>query len=138
MERTDPKEVGRANAAVAWWMIGASMLAGAVMGAWSFGGPAEPPPGFERYDDLPRRLVRLAHIAAIMLPVLNLLYVPAAARFAMRRSCALLLFGTIALPSLLTLAAFWPPGLCLLPIAVLPIAAAVFALAFRLSRREPS
>jgi hypothetical protein len=132
------EEVGRANVAVAWWMIGLSMLAGAVLGAWSFGGPAAPPPGFETYDALPRRLVRLAHIAAIMLPVLNLLYVPAAARFAMRRSCALLLFGTVALPALLALAAFWPHGLHLLPLAVLPIVAAVFALAFRLSRREPS
>lgn len=130
--------IGRANVAAAWWMIGLSMLAGAVAGAWSFGGPLPPPAGLETYDALPRRLLRLAHVAAIMLPVLNLLYVPWAQRLGMRGgACALLLFGTIALPALLALAAFWPSGLFLLPVGVLPILAAIFALAIRVSRREP-
>ena len=48
--------------------------------SWSFGGPVAPPPGFRAFDDLPRRLVRLGHIAAIALPALNLLYVPWMAR----------------------------------------------------------
>jgi hypothetical protein len=68
--------IGRMNIHVAWWMIGAGMAAGAVLGLWSFGGPIEPPPGFRAFDDLPRRLTRLGHIAAIALPALNLLYVP--------------------------------------------------------------
>jgi len=118
-------------------MIGLSMAAGAVAGAWSFGGPVAPPAGLESYDSLPRRLLRLAHIAAIMLPVLNLLYVPWARGLGMRRgACAMLLFGTIALPALLTLTAWWPAGLFLLPVGVLPILAAVFSLAFRISRRD--
>ena len=32
--------------------------------AWSFNGPFPPPPGFDDYTSLPRRLVRLAHVAA--------------------------------------------------------------------------
>ena len=73
---------------------------------------------------LPRRLVRLGHIAGVALPALNLLYVPWMARSrwsrATRRTgCGLLLFGTLALPSLLGLAAFWGPGLYLLPVPVL-------------------
>ena len=72
--------MGRANVRVAWWMIGGSMAVGAVLGLWSFGGPVTPPPGFRAFDDLPRRLVRLGHIAAIALPALNLLYVPWMAR----------------------------------------------------------
>jgi hypothetical protein len=126
--RSEPA-LGHANVRVAWWMIGASMAVGAVLGLWSFGGPVSPPPGFRAFDDLPRRLVRLGHIAAIALPALNLLYVPWMARSrwseaARRAGCRLLLFGTVALPILLMLAAFWDPGRYLLP---LPVAALILA-----------
>ena len=126
--------VGRANIGVAWWMIGVSMAVGAVLGLWSFGGPVAPPPGFRAFDDLPRRLVRLGHIAAIALPVLNLHYVPWMVRSrwgeATRRAgCRLLLAGTVGLPSLLMVAAFWDPGRYLLPIPVGALIAAVFLLA---------
>ena len=136
--RTRPA-VGRANIRVAWWMIGASMAVGAVLGLWSFGGPVAAPPGFRAVDDLPRRLVRLGHIAAIALPVLNLHYVPWMARSrwgaARRRAgCRLLLFGTVGLPTLLMVAAFWDPGRYLLPIPVAALIAAVFLLAAGLSR----
>lgn len=134
--------VGRVNLRIAWWMIGAGMAAGAVLGLWSFGGPVAPPPGFRAFDDLPRRLTRLGHIAAIALPVLNLLYVPWMRRArwggAVRRAgCRLLLFGTIGLPSLLALAAFWGPGLYLLPLPVAALIAAILLLAVGLSRRVP-
>jgi hypothetical protein len=132
--------MGRANVRVAWWMIGGSMAVGAVLGLWSFGGPVTPPPGFRAFDDLPRRLVRLGHIAAIVLPALNLLYVPWMARSRWRSStrragCRLLLFGTVALPSLLMLAAFWSPGRYLLPIPVTALIAAVWLLAAGLPAR---
>ena len=131
---TSEPPMGRANVQVAWWMIGASMAVGGVLGLWSFGGPVPPPPGFRAFDDLPRRLVRLGHIAAIALPALNLLYVPWMARSRWRRSaqragCRLLLFGTVALPSLLMLAAFWSRGRYLLPIPVMALIAAICLLA---------
>jgi hypothetical protein len=134
--------MGRANVRVAWWMIGGSMAVGAVLGLWSFGGPVAPPPGFRAFDDLPRRLVRLGHVAAIALPALNLLYVPWMARSrwsgsARRAGCRLLLFGTVALPSLLMLAAFWGPGLYVLPIPVAALIAAVWLLAAGLPKRAP-
>ena len=139
--RSEPP-MGRANVRVAWWMIGGSMAVGAVLGLWSFGGPVAPPPGFRAFDDLPRRLVRLGHIAAIALPALNLLYVPWMARSrwsgsARRAGCRLLLFGTVALPSLLMLAAFWSPGRYLLPIPVAALIAAVWLLAAGLPARAP-
>ena len=132
--------IGRANVQVAWWMIGGSMAVGAVLGLWSFGGPVPPPPGFRAFDDLPRRLVRLGHIAAIALPVLNLLYVPWMARSrwggsTRRAGCRLLLFGTVSLPSFLMLAAFWDPGLYLLPFPVTTLIAAVWLLAAGLPAR---
>jgi hypothetical protein len=138
----DHPAMGRANIGVAWWMIGVSMAVGAVLGLWSFGGPVAPPPGFRAFDDLPRRLVRLGHIAAIALPVLNLLYVPWMVRSrwgeATRRAgCRLLLSGTVGLPSLLMVAAFWDPGRYLLPIPVGALMAAVFLLAAGLSGRAP-
>ena len=133
---------GAANIRTAWWMIGASMAVGAVLGLWSFGGPLSPPPGFRAFDDLPRRLVRLGHIAAIALPALNLLYVPWMARSRwsgpMRRTgCRLLLFGTVALPTLLMLAAFWGAGRYLLPIPVAALIVAVGLLAAGLPGRMP-
>jgi hypothetical protein len=139
--RSEPP-IGRANVQVAWWMIGASMAVGAVLGLWSFGGPVAPPPGFRAFDDLPRRLVRLGHIAAIALPALNLLYVPWMARSrwsasARRAGCRLLLFGTVVLPSLLMLAAFWSPGRYLLPIPVTALIAAIWLLAAGLPKRIP-
>jgi hypothetical protein len=140
--------LGRANIRTAWWMIGASMAVGAVLGLWSFGGPVPPPSGFEAFDALPRRLVRLGHIAAIALPALNLLYVPWMTRArwgasVRRAGCRLLLFGTLALPSLLVLAAFWGPGRYLLPLPVLALIVATCLLAAGLDggasdpRKEP-
>jgi hypothetical protein len=126
--------LGGANVRVAWWMIGGSMTVGAVLGLWSFGGPVPAPVGFVAYDDLPRRLARLGHIAGIALPMLNLLYVPWMARSrwsgATRRTgCRLLLFGTVALPTLLVLAAFWDAGRYLLPIPVAALTIATCLLA---------
>jgi hypothetical protein len=126
--------LGRVNVRVAWWMIGGSMAVGAVLGLWSFGGPVPAPVGFVAYDDLPRRLVRLGHIAGIALPMLNLLYVPWIARSqwsdATRRvGCRLLLFGTVGLPSLLVLAAFWDVARYLLPAPVAALTIAICILA---------
>jgi hypothetical protein len=141
-EETSEPPLGSANVQTAWWMIGASMALGAVLGLWSFGGPLPPPPGFQGFDDLPRRLVRLSHIAAIALPALNLLYVPWMARSrwggsTRRAGCRLLLFGTVALPTFLMLAAFWSPGRYLLPIPVTALIVAVCLLAARLPGRRP-
>jgi hypothetical protein len=131
---------GRANIRLAWWMIGIGMVAGAVLGLWSFGGPIEPPPGFRAFDDLPRRMARLGHIAAIALPALNLLYVPWMRRArwgdpVRRAGCRLLLVGTVGLPSLLMLAAFWGPARYTLPVPVAALIGAILLLASGLSRR---
>jgi hypothetical protein len=140
MDTRDPP--GQSNIVLAWWMIGIGMAGGAIMGLWSFDGPARPPAGFALYDDLPRRLVRLAHIAAVALPALNLLYVPWMRQSAWgeadrRRGCRLLLFGTVALPVLLALAAFWRPALFALAVPVFALVAASFLLAAGLSGIGP-
>lgn len=106
---------GQANIAVAWCMIALSLMGGAVLGLWSFYGPLTPPAGFEHYAATPRRLIRLAHIASVMLPVLNLLYVPLLGTTGLLLrtrilGCRLLLVGTVLLPLTLAAAAFWPPA----------------------------
>lgn len=134
MAKNLPLPQGRSNIAVSWWMIAIGTAVGAVLGLWSFGGPIPPPVGFVLYDDLPRRLLRLAHIAAIALPVLNLLYVPWMSRSTWNArirglGCRLLLFGTFALPALLALTAFWRPALYALPAPVLALVTTFFLLA---------
>lgn len=65
---------GQYNIAFGWiWMV-LGITTGAILSLWSFDGPFRPPPGHARYDDLPRRLIRLAHVACFMLPVINILY----------------------------------------------------------------
>jgi len=129
---------GASNIVVAWWMIGIGTGAGAVLGLWSFGGPLPPPAGFAAYDDLPRRLLRLAHIASIALPVLSILYVPWMDRSTWDGrvraiGCRLLLFGTVALPALLALTAIWRPALYALPAPVLALVTTFFLLAVGLA-----
>ncbi len=125
---------GAANVRAAWGMICLSLVAGAVLGTWSFGGPVAPPAGFEDYAALPRRLVRLAHIAGVMLPVLNLLYVPWMRRTAWPEplralGCRLMLVGMIGLPLMLAGAAAWRPLLHASAVPVLALVAGTALLA---------
>jgi len=138
MVMNNAQSPGWSNLVVSWWMIAIGTAAGAVLGLWSFGGPVPAPAGFVLYDDQPRRLLRLAHIAAVALPILNLLYVPWMSRSAWnarihRLGCRLLLFGTVALPALLALTAFWPPALYALPAPVLALVTTFFLLAVGLA-----
>jgi hypothetical protein len=64
---------GRRNVVWGWSVIGLGAASGLVLMAWSFAGPFAPPAGFTDYGDLARRMVRLAHIALFMLPIINIL-----------------------------------------------------------------
>lgn len=50
------------------------LLGGLAMSLYAFQPVVRPPDSLDRYDDLPRRLLRLAHIAAIMLQLLNVVF----------------------------------------------------------------
>lgn len=123
----------------AWWLIAIGMISGAILGLWSFGEPVSPPQGFADFDDVPRRLTRLAHIAAIALPVLHLSYLRSSAVLEARarlRGCQLMLFGAICLPLLLAVSAFSSACLYLLPIPVTALITAVIVLATRIGDGE--
>ena len=64
--------IGRRNVVWGWvtMLLGATL--GTVLMAWSFDGPFPAPPGFEDYGSLARRLMRLAHVAWFMLPLINI------------------------------------------------------------------
>jgi len=65
-------EIGKKNISFGWIWILAGVLVGAVMGMWSFNGPLVSPVG--DYTSLPRRMLRLSHIAFIALAMINILY----------------------------------------------------------------
>lgn len=135
---TETVPLGRWNILVSWWSIVLSLSAGAVLGLWAFGGPFTPPSWFGAYDDPGRRLLRLAHIAAVMLPILTFHFLralPGCAfpRRAAERWCAVLLIGAVGLPLTLALAGFWRPGLYLLPLPVTAVLLPTAALAIGLT-----
>jgi|GEM_PF-454109 len=129
---------GDLNLALAWWLMGAGLIAGAILGFWAFDVPFPGPiPGW-RFDDSARRLVRLAHIALVALPAINLLYVPWLRRSfwsdrAREMAARALLGGTIGLPVCLAAAALWRPALYVAPLPVTCVIGAVIFLALGLS-----
>ena len=64
----------RLNLVVGWTGLFLGLVVALWIGTWAFNGPFAPPTGFENYDSLSRRFLRLAHIAAVMLGVLNILF----------------------------------------------------------------
>lgn len=67
-------QFGQVNITLGWIFISLGITTGSIMGMWAFAGPFRPPKGHENYADLPRRLVRLAHVALFMLPLINIVY----------------------------------------------------------------
>jgi hypothetical protein len=65
--------LGRRNVVWGWVTIPLGAVSGSILMAWSFAGPFNPPPGFHDFADLSRRMIRLAHIAVFMLPIINIL-----------------------------------------------------------------
>ncbi len=82
------------------------LVGGLLMSLYAFVPLVQPPAGLVNYDDLPRRLLRLGHIAAIMLPlitivtglVLDRLWLPDRAK---NWAGALLIIGAATLPAAL-------------------------------------
>lgn len=60
--------------AFGWSGIVVGILMGGLMGMYAFKGPFRAPKGHENYTDLNRRMLRLAHIAFIMLHLISMLY----------------------------------------------------------------
>jgi len=117
-------------------LLSLGLAAGLAMSLYAFAPLVPVPRALAHYDDLPRRLIRLSHIAAIMLPLINVAVGPWLDRLDLRpaaRGAAswLLLGGAVGLPLALALEAFVPALIPLHPSA--PPALAFCAGAFIVS-----
>ncbi|PYN94400.1 MAG: hypothetical protein DMD91_28045 [Candidatus Rokuibacteriota bacterium] len=57
-------------------LLSIGLAGGLAMSLYAFEPIVRAPASLQHYDDLPRRLLRLAHIAAIMLPLINVVLAP--------------------------------------------------------------
>jgi hypothetical protein len=104
-------ESGFLNRRVGWVVFLAGIIGGMVMGMWSFDGPVSAPAALADYSSLPRRLTRLAHIAAMALGITNILYGQELGRVRMSRitkriGAHAMAASAVLMPVALTLAAF--------------------------------
>jgi len=63
--------IGARNVKTGLALLALSLAGGLAMSLYAFVPMVKVPEGLIRVDDLPRRLFRLAHVAAVMLPLLN-------------------------------------------------------------------
>lgn len=123
------------NLAVGWCSLAVGAITGLVLGIWSFGGPIPVPEWIGEYDTLPRRLLRLGHIAFFGLGVLNIMLARHLGRrrgFEVPRGLALnaMNFGNVFLPLTLIAAAAYEPAKYLMSIPALAITGALLAGAY--------
>ena len=129
-----PQSALRSRAvAIAWCSILGGALSGAVMGLWSFNGPFPTPEWIGDYDSLPRRFLRLAHVAMFALGLLHMLVARQIASAPIRPNIDRLGFnamaaGNVLMPTILIAAAVWEPLKYLTPIPTMALTTA-FAIA---------
>lgn len=102
------------NVAIGWSSLSVGAITGLILGLWSFGGPISVPELIGEYDALPRRLLRLGHIAFFGLGVLNIMIArhlghgrPNVA--GIKHALGAMNFGNVFLPLTLIAAAFFEP-----------------------------
>ena len=108
------------NRTVGWAPVAFGIAMGMVMGLWSFDGPMPSPAWIGEYGDTSRRLLRLGHIAFIMLGVISIMVETELDRSALaprsrRIAARLMMAGNVLLPITLCAAAAWRPLKYLMP-----------------------
>src|SRR5262249_19517555 len=63
--------IGARNIKTGLVLLAVSLVGGLAMSLYAFVPMITVPAGLIQYDDVPRRLFRLAHVAAVMVPLLN-------------------------------------------------------------------
>jgi len=123
-------EIGKRNISFGWIWILVGLLVGAIMGMWSFNGPMPSPVG--DYTSLPRRMLRLSHIAFIALAIINILYGYEIDKIKikdkLKRICSkCMIYGAVLMPIVLIAAVFFEPlkYLTMIPAALIMIAVAI-------------
>ena len=98
------------HAIFGWSWIAVGVLLGLALGLFSFDGPLAAPEALRDYGGLPRRLLRLSHIAFIALGALNVIYArePGPRGAGREPGGVFLLAGSALLPPVLAVASFFP------------------------------
>src|SRR3989344_3430792 len=99
---------GQRNIKFGWIWILTGILAGAILGMWSFNGPLPSPVG--DYSSLPRRFLRLSHISFIALGIINILYGYEIDKFNMKNQklgSISIIIGAVLMPIILIFSAFY-------------------------------
>lgn len=100
--------------AFAWGWMAFGILVGLIIGMWSFDGPLPTPSAVGEYNNTGRRLIRLGHVAFIMLPLISMSYANQIAATSLSEDNKLLAvklcwFGMIGVPVTCILSAFIRP-----------------------------
>ena len=107
-------DYGKLSIALAWSFMAFGIVTGSVIGMYAFGGPFSVPKSQGDYANLPRRMVRLGHIASVALPMILVLYgtcidrTPLTQQLKMIGTCCMVI-GMFGVPTLLFAAAFCLP-----------------------------
>ena len=105
------------------------------MGLWSFEGPFPTPEWIGDYDALPRRFLRLAHVAMFALGILHMLVArqittaPIGGNWD-RIGLNAMAIGNVTMPTILIAAAVWEPMKYLTPIPTVALTVAFGVAAF--------
>ena len=107
--------IGARNVRGGLVLVSIGFLAGLAMSLYAFQPVVQPGASLDQYDDLPRRMLRLAHIAAIMLPLINIVFGAWLDRLRLSHAAKewasrLLLIGAVAVPLALGVEACWAPA----------------------------
>ncbi len=118
------------NRAIGFTSLLIGVASGMILGLWSFGGPIPVPDAIGDYSALPRRFLRLGHIAFFGLGLINLVIAGHWRRLALGRPAArlalrLMNLGNLGLPPVLLAAAWQPTLIYLMPAPVACVFAAL-------------
>lgn len=114
-DRERKPRIGDRNVRGGLILLSFGFIAGLAMSLYAFQPMVRPPASLDQYDDLPRRMLRLAHIAAIMLPLINIVLGPWIDRLdlsgaARAWASRFLLWGAVLVPLALGVEAAWAPA----------------------------
>ncbi|MEK6893622.1 MAG: hypothetical protein AABX07_05475 [Nanoarchaeota archaeon] len=119
-------KIGQKNISFGWLWILIGLIVGAFMGMFAFNGPLPSPVG--DYTSLPRRMLRLSHIAFIALAIINILYGYEIDKIRLMEKTKksgswFILIGAILMPIFLIIAVFFEPVkyLTMIPTALIII-----------------